>query len=102
MRSPRDALFLLPILVLAGDNGPLGLDPEEEAEIVAGAPKLIPLSILGIAEYWSRHRPRRNGMVLDAMDGVGQLGRPPGRNDPCPCGSGRKHKKCCGAARAAA
>lgn len=21
-----------------------------------------------------------------------------GRNDPCPCGSGRKHKKCCGAA----
>lgn len=22
-----------------------------------------------------------------------------GRNDPCPCGSGRKYKKCCGAAR---
>jgi uncharacterized protein len=22
---------------------------------------------------------------------------PPGRNDPCPCGSGRKYKKCCGA-----
>lgn len=22
---------------------------------------------------------------------------PPGRNDPCWCGSGRKHKKCCGA-----
>lgn len=22
---------------------------------------------------------------------------PPGRNDPCPCGSGRKFKKCCGA-----
>jgi SEC-C motif-containing protein len=20
-----------------------------------------------------------------------------GRNDPCPCGSGKKHKKCCGA-----
>lgn len=20
-----------------------------------------------------------------------------GRNDPCPCGSGRKYKKCCGA-----
>ncbi len=24
-----------------------------------------------------------------------------GRNDPCPCGSGKKYKKCCGAARAA-
>jgi hypothetical protein len=22
-----------------------------------------------------------------------------GRNDPCPCGSGKKHKKCCGAAK---
>lgn len=21
---------------------------------------------------------------------------PPGRNDPCPCGSGKKYKKCCG------
>lgn len=20
----------------------------------------------------------------------------PGRNDPCPCGSGKKYKKCCG------
>ncbi len=23
---------------------------------------------------------------------------PPGRNEPCWCGSGRKYKKCCGAA----
>ena len=23
----------------------------------------------------------------------------PGRNDPCPCGSGRKYKRCCGASR---
>ena len=22
--------------------------------------------------------------------------RPPGRNEPCPCGSGKKYKKCCG------
>ena len=25
-------------------------------------------------------------------------GQQPGRNDPCPCGSGKKFKKCCGAA----
>jgi preprotein translocase subunit SecA len=24
-------------------------------------------------------------------------GEKPGRNDPCPCGSGKKYKKCCGA-----
>jgi preprotein translocase subunit SecA len=23
----------------------------------------------------------------------------PGRNDPCPCGSGKKYKKCCGKAK---
>ncbi|HOA42078.1 MAG TPA: SEC-C metal-binding domain-containing protein [Bacillota bacterium] len=23
--------------------------------------------------------------------------RKPDRNDPCPCGSGKKYKKCCGA-----
>jgi Predicted metal-binding protein related to the C-terminal domain of SecA len=22
-----------------------------------------------------------------------------GRNDPCPCGSGKKYKKCCGAGK---
>jgi len=26
------------------------------------------------------------------------LGPQPGRNDPCPCGSGKKYKKCCGQA----
>jgi len=26
-----------------------------------------------------------------------KVARPPGRNDPCPCGSGRKYKKCHGA-----
>jgi SEC-C motif-containing protein len=26
------------------------------------------------------------------------LGERAGRNDPCPCGSGKKYKKCCGAA----
>ena len=23
----------------------------------------------------------------------------PGRNDPCPCGSGKKYKRCCGAGK---
>lgn len=25
-----------------------------------------------------------------------RIGKEPGRNDPCPCGSGKKYKKCCG------
>ncbi|MBE0446740.1 MAG: preprotein translocase subunit SecA [Actinobacteria bacterium] len=46
-------------------------------------------------------RPRQRVMVADAGSSV----EPPkprvnsnkvGRNDPCPCGSGKKYKKCCG------
>ena len=33
-----------------------------------------------------------------AMSGPIGAAVPPGRNDPCPCGSGRKYKLCCGAA----
>ncbi len=28
---------------------------------------------------------------------VRRTGKKVGRNDPCPCGSGKKYKKCCGA-----
>ena len=37
--------------------------------------------------------PRREPIVKDAKVG---------RNDPCPCGSGKKYKKCCGANQAGA
>jgi preprotein translocase subunit SecA len=29
--------------------------------------------------------------------GPAQAAKTPGRNDPCPCGSGKKYKNCCGA-----
>jgi uncharacterized protein len=31
------------------------------------------------------------------MPGTRRVDKQPGRNDPCPCGSGRKFKKCHGA-----
>ncbi len=31
-----------------------------------------------------------------ARPGGAAAGRKVGRNEPCPCGSGRKYKKCCG------
>ncbi len=30
------------------------------------------------------------------LDGEVKSETRPGRNDPCPCGSGKKYKKCCG------
>lgn len=37
-----------------------------------------------------------DGQVVSASKPV-VLGERPGRNDPCPCGSGRKFKRCCAA-----
>ena len=34
--------------------------------------------------------------VPDAPIKQARSGSAPGRNDPCPCGSGKKYKKCCG------
>jgi hypothetical protein len=33
--------------------------------------------------------------LAEALTGAGATSAP-GRNDPCPCGSGRKYKRCCG------
>jgi hypothetical protein len=81
--------------------------------IVAGA--LVGLIIYAL---WNPPRPyRRHGLdhVQQAVDhSVGKFsgspvfellteGRPPkevGRNDPCPCGSDRKYKRCCGSVTA--
>ncbi len=34
--------------------------------------------------------------IPDAPVEQAHAGGTPGRNDPCPCGSGKKYKKCCG------
>ena len=38
--------------------------------------------------YWLEHRPKTAPVRVEPA---------PGRNDPCPCGSGRKYKRCHGA-----
>ena len=39
--------------------------------------------------------PEMQAMV-DNMFRAVPIGHTVGRNDPCPCGSGKKYKKCCG------
>ena len=38
----------------------------------------------------------RNAMARAATAASHESGKPVGRNDLCPCGSGKKYKKCCG------
>jgi uncharacterized protein len=91
----REALvMLMPILALCGDaegGSPLELDLEEDADLLAQAPELIPACVAGIDGFWKERRGRPK-----AGSGRAKSAKV-GRNDPCPCGSGRKHKRCCGA-----
>jgi hypothetical protein len=70
------------IIALMGDGKVEGdIPPEMRREIIERLPGLI----LAIAGFWRRaaNPPVRSQKI--------------GRNEPCPCGSGRKYKKCCGA-----
>jgi uncharacterized protein len=91
----REALvMLMPILALCGDaegGSPLELDLEEDADLLAETPELIPACVAGIDGFWKERRGRPKA-------GSGQAkSAKVGRNDPCPCGSGRKYKRCCSA-----
>jgi uncharacterized protein len=61
------------------------LSRERREKIVEGLPEFV----RDVGRFW-RNREREAEMAEFR-------GRKPGRNDPCPCGSGRKHKRCCGA-----
>ncbi len=51
-----------------------------------------------MAQELRERRPPANVMSwVREQDMLKRRGGAPGRNDPCPCGSGRKYKKCCGA-----
>ncbi len=85
------SLLLALILALCGDEageGLLPLDPEAKAKVLAEAPELIPTCIVGIRAFW--HGGDRPFPSVRAT-------RKPGPNAACPCGSGRKYKRCCGA-----
>lgn len=58
--------------------------------------KQIPMSISAIYRYWL---PYRKAVHERELAKTIQRATPKiGRNDSCPCGSGKKFKKCCGAA----
>jgi uncharacterized protein len=102
-KSRRDGKLLFPILLLCCDrNGDslLGLPPEAEDRIVAQVPELIPGCVIGIATYWRRKGPRQVSMSLKAgpRPEPSSAATKVGRNDRCPCGSGKKFKRCCGQA----
>jgi uncharacterized protein len=97
--SDEEAEFLVthlwPIDILSGlaaDEAAEVGDPwppegTTEEELVADAREALAESVLALYRFWQAKRPpatvRRNGGKV-------------GRNEPCPCGSGKKFKQCCG------
>jgi uncharacterized protein len=101
LKSKRDGQLLFPILALCGDeNGEslLGLAPEDEDKVMEEAADFVPDCVTAIAAYWRREGASHMSMNLRANANPRTTPPPPkaGRNDPCPCGSGKKFKKCCG------
>jgi preprotein translocase subunit SecA len=85
----------------------------EEAAPVAGGVSAPALSIRASAELERRAQRQRREMTFQGasdptaggdfrVDTVKSTGPKVGRNDPCPCGSGKKYKKCHGASAAGA
>ena len=67
---------------------------DEIDEIDLDAPGLIPNCVATILH---QSRPELVGaMPAPLADQPFKSAPRPGRNDPCPCGSGRKYKQCCG------
>jgi uncharacterized protein len=90
-------IVLRPIRLLdAGD-----ITPEEELLIKTPIQreelaKQIPASVAWIYRYWL---PYRQANFERSIATTFQREQPKiGRNDPCPCSSGKKYKKCCGIA----
>jgi preprotein translocase subunit SecA len=116
-------LYLMQIMERPPDSGPMpggggdspndlpgqGLDAGVPSVITGGRggngrpPRQIATSVDEIEEAFQRKKKKE--LEQARMAGAGDMqvqqvvrsGDKVGRNDPCPCGSGKKYKKCCGA-----
>jgi preprotein translocase subunit SecA len=104
----RYLFFLQPI---SSDRAPLPFEPvedlEEEPEISAAAASAQRAAAQGNLQDFTRNIQKKKEREMAELQFVGGgtstaqqpvvKGLKVGRNDPCPCGSGKKYKKCCGA-----
>jgi preprotein translocase subunit SecA len=95
------------------EGSPIGSDGQGSAgvpSVITGgrggngrSPRQVATSVDEIEEAFQRKKKRE--LEQARMAGAGDMqvqqvvrsGEKVGRNDPCPCGSGKKYKKCCGA-----
>jgi preprotein translocase subunit SecA len=95
-----------PALSFAGEEAPPEEEPEAEAVAAASQQRAAAQSTI---EDFTRNIQRKKEKEMAQLQFAGGdassssnktvlHGAKVGRNEPCPCGSGKKYKKCCGAA----
>lgn len=94
LTSKQGQAWYLPIGLLGEDD--FGADQDEQTKTPAKRAKLarqIPESVMAIHAYWL---PLRQAIFERTV--AKSMQPKVGRNESCPCGSGKKFKKCCGSA----
>jgi uncharacterized protein len=89
LESEEDGGLLAPIVAFLHDeegNSFIEGKADQLAEVQRVAIELVAPAVQAISNYWRAHRPPPPPRATKV-----------GRNEPCPCGSGRKYKRCCGA-----
>jgi uncharacterized protein len=93
---------LIPIMILAHEHDPDpemrpykdNIDAELRERLILG----ISGAVTAIYRYFAPKRQRMAAGLGSERTAYRQGERKIGRNDPCPCGSGKKYKHCCGKA----
>lgn len=74
-------------------------DVDNPEDFFASSIRLLPKCVLLIQDYWTHHEGLDDEDADDEDDDCFQPAvhvNKTGRNEPCPCGSGKKYKRCCG------
>jgi uncharacterized protein len=91
--------LIAPMYLLGTESGWEILEQSgDETQAIRDAYEAIPEVVAALHDYFKQQRERPDGAGDSGLDATFRQGEAKiGRNDPCPCGSGQKFKKCCGA-----
>jgi len=85
---------LIPMMILYHEHDqdpkmrPEPITPDKREKVIA----LMAAGLMNAYEYFRKEREGDLGDRAHKRPNTSKIGR----NDPCPCGSGKKYKKCCG------
>lgn len=91
--------MLRPILTLGTEEGWRLLEADSDPDGAEQAAfDALESSVIAISRYWRKQWREQSAALREAA--IRPRALRVGRNDPCPCGSGRKYKRCCANAQA--